>query len=70
LGRFADQWIKAIGMLMGPQKPVIRWASRLDLPVLGNQHFFEGGQIPSKLLRLGSIDRFLFQSLEDRACQS
>ena len=48
-------------MLMGPQKPVIRWASRLDLPVLGNQHFFESGQIPSKLLRLGPIDDFLFQ---------
>ena len=29
--------------------------------MLGNQHFFESGQIPSKLLRLGPIDDFLFQ---------
>lgn|GEM_PF-4346180 len=38
---------KPIGMSMDPPKPLIRRASRLNFPVLGNQHVFERCEIMS-----------------------
>ncbi len=41
----AYQWIESVGMLVGPGKPLIGFASGLNRAVFGDKQLFEGGEV-------------------------